>query len=117
MKPKHVAIIDHVGRTIIGEQIGETETTLSLQNPVILHCQPQQNGQLEVQTFPIFFFEFIDKENRTDNAWTYTKSSIVTSNVTLDERILGQYAKINTPPVEAPPVASNPKVISINDLV
>lgn len=116
MQPKHVAIIDHVGRTIIGEQIGESDTTLTLQNPVILHCQPQANGQLEVQTFPVFFFEFIDKKTRENNSWTYTKSNIVLSNITLDDRILSQYAKINVPPVEAPPVQANPKIISIQDL-
>lgn len=110
---KHVALIDHVGRNIIGKLASETDTTITIQNPVILHVQPQQNGQLEVQTFPVFFFEFIDKDNRGDNAWTYNKSNVVTSNVVLDDRILSQYEKINTPPEEV----KNPKVITIDDLV
>jgi len=111
---KHVAILDHVGRTIIGELKGETDTTLSIYNPVILHCQPQQNGQLEVQTFPVFFFEFIDKTARESNTWTYSKSNIVNSDVVLDDRMLSQYSKINTAPVE--PATENPKIISINDV-
>ena len=111
---KHVAILDHVGRTIIGEFKGETDNTLSIYNPVILHCQPQQNGQLEVQTFPVFFFEFIDKTARESNTWTYSKSNIVTSDVVLDDRILSQYSKINTTPVETE--TENPKIISINDV-
>jgi hypothetical protein len=115
MKEKHVALIDHVGRNIIGKLVSETETTITVNNPVILHVQPQQNGQLEVQTFPVFFFEFIDRSKRETNTWTYTKSSIVTSEVELDDRILYQYEKINTPSVEAP-VQTSPKVISINDL-
>lgn len=114
MNNKHVAIIDHVGRTIIGELISETDTTLSINNPVILHCEPQKNGQLSVQTFPVFFFEFIDKAKRALNTWTYPKSSIIISNVTLDDRILSQYATINTPPAEA--VTETPKVISIDDV-
>jgi hypothetical protein len=111
---KHIAIIDHIGRNIIGKFVGETDTTITLNNPVIVHCQPEANGQLQVQSFPVFFFEFIDKSKRDQNDWTYTKSSIVTSNVELDERILSQYSKINTPPVEA--VTNSPRVVSIDDI-
>ena len=110
MKEKHIAIIDHVGRNIIGKVVGETDTTLTINNPVIVHCQPEANGQLQVQTFPVFFFEFIDKEYRNQNDWTYNKSSIVTSNVVLDERIN------NPPPPVQQPSTSSPKVISIDDI-
>lgn len=114
---EHKAILDHVGRTIIGKVVAETETSLTLNNPVILHCQPEANGSLQVQSFPVFFFEFIDKANRELNDWTYSKSAIVTSNVVLDERILSQYEKINTPQdVQVAGKNVNPKVISINDL-
>ena len=111
---KHIALIDHVGRNIIGKLVDEDQTTITIENPVILHVQPQQSGQLEVQTFPVFFFEFIDKANRDKNAWTYSKVSVVTSNVVLDERIISQYEKINMPPEE--PKTTSPKVISINDI-
>jgi hypothetical protein len=114
MKEKHVAIIDQIGRNVIGKLVEETETTISINNPVILHVQPQANGQLEVQTFPVFFFEFIDKEHRQDNTWTYTKSSIVTSKAVLDDRILTQYSRINTPQEEL--VAQSDKVVSIEEL-
>lgn len=114
----HTVIQDHVGRTIIGKIVSETETSLVLNNPVILHCQPEANGNVQVQTFPIFFFEFLDKAQREFNDWTYNKASIVTSNVILDKNILSQYEKINTPPVGplAPSKNDNPKVISITDL-
>lgn len=111
---KHITIIDQIGRTIVGKFSSETETTLTINNPVILHVQPDQGGQIQVQSFPLFFFEFIEKDSRDKNNWTFTKASIVTSDVVLDERIKSQYEKINTPPV--PVVASNPKIISINDL-
>lgn len=122
MTEKHVAIIDQVGRNIIGKLVEETDTTVTLNNPVILFVQPEQNGQLQVQSFPVFFFEFIDKNNRDQNNWTYNKINVVTSDVVLDERILTQYNKINTLPEEANvPVTTNssvnnPKVISIDDI-
>ena len=113
---KHVAIIDQIGRNIIGKLVGETETTLTLNNPVILFVQPEQTGQIQVQSFPVFFFEFINKEFRDQNNWTFNKTNIVTSDVVLDDRILSQYEKINTPPVEQNAPTSSPKVISIDDL-
>jgi hypothetical protein len=116
MKEKHVAIIDQIGRNIIGRVVSENDTTLTLNNPVILFVQPEQTGQIQVQSFPVFFFEFINKEFRGQNNWTYNKANIVTSDIVLDDRILLQYEKINTPPVEQPVTSSNPKIVSINDL-
>ena len=115
MKEKHVAIIDSMGRNVIGKLVKEDETTLTLHNPVILYVQPEQNGQLQVQSFPVFFFEFISKEHRDQNNWTYTKSSIVRSDVILDDRILSQYERINKPQQDNA-VEKNNKVISIDDL-
>jgi hypothetical protein len=114
MKERHVAIIDNIGRTIIGVFSGETDNELTIHNPVILHVQPDGSGQIQVQSFPLFFFEFLDKENRDKNNWTYNKSSIVTSDVVLDDRIVSQYQKINNPPTVVQ--NSSPKVVDINDL-
>lgn len=117
MKEKHIAIIDQIGRNIIGKLVDETETTLTLNNPVILFVQPEQTGQIQVQSFPVFFFEFINKEFRGQNNWTFNKANIVTSDVVLDDRILLQYEKINTPPVEPQSTpSSNPKIVSIDSL-
>lgn len=117
MKEKHVVIIDQIGRNIIGKLVRETDTTITLNNPVILFAQPEQSGQIQVQSFPIFFFEFINKEYRNQNDWTFNKNAIVLSDVVLDDRILIQYDKINTPPIEpqAAPTSS-PKIISIDDI-
>lgn len=117
MKEKHVVIIDQIGRNIIGKVVAETDDRITLNNPVILFAQPEQSGQIQVQSFPIFFFEFINKEFRGQNNWSFNKNNIVLSDVVLDDRILLQYEKINTPPVEVPSApTSSPKVISINDL-
>ena len=113
MKEKHTVIIDQIGRILLGVDGGETESTLTLQNPIILHFQPSQNGQLELQVYPLFFFELLDKAQRHLNAWTFNKSAITVSNVELNDDILARYAQINTPPA---PVQNNPKVISIDDL-
>tara|TARA_R100001163_G_scaffold54260_1_gene41589 strand:- start:11 stop:406 length:396 start_codon:yes stop_codon:yes gene_type:complete len=89
-------IVDHIGRTVLGVVEKDTKDTITLFNPVIIHVQPdQQTGQLQVQSFPYIFMEFLkDKEK---NNWTFSKSSISISDVELDERIIQQYDNINNP--------------------
>ena len=116
MNKEYTAIIDQIGRTIIGVKQEETDTHLTLDNPVIVHVQVTEGGQFSVNTYPLFFFEFLDKETRDANAWTYCKSAITTSNVTLDANVIKQYEGLNTPPPAKEEVPSNPKVVSINDL-
>jgi hypothetical protein len=53
--------------------------------------------------------EFINKDSRDQNQWTFFKSSIAVSKVTLDERIISQYSNINTPPEPQP----EPEVIKL----
>lgn len=113
MKEKHTVIIDQIGRTILGVEVDQTDRDITLNNPIILHFQPSANGQLELQVFPLFFFELLDKGKRDQNAWTFSKASITISNVELNADILSRYSQINTPPA---PVQNNPKVISIDDL-
>lgn len=114
MKEKHTVIIDQIGRTILGVELPEvSHNTITLENPIILHFQPAQNGQLELQVFPLFFFELLAKDKRNQNAWTWDKSAVAVSNIELEDGILQRYAQINTPPA---PVTANPKVISIDDL-
>lgn len=110
---KHTVIIDQIGRTILGVETHRSETEIGLYNPIILHFQPSQNGQLELQVFPLFFFELLDKDKRNINTWVFNRNSIAISDVELNADILSRYAQINTPPA---PVTNNPKVISIDDL-
>jgi hypothetical protein len=116
MKDKYIAIIDQIGRNIIGKIVAENDNTITLHNPVIMFVQPEQTGQIQVQSFPVFFFEFIDKDTRENNNWTYHKSNIVISDVTLDARVLAQYEKINTPPAIQQQTAPDIKVVNIDDL-
>ena len=107
-------IIDHIGRTVIGKLVEETESTLTLSNPVIIHVTPNpQNGQLQVQSFPYIFMEFLSKESRDSNNWTFNKKAIVLSEVQLDDKIIMQYDNINTPaPAQGMP-QSEPEVIKL----
>ena len=113
MQEKISVIVDHVGRTVLGVFESETDTTLTLNNPVILHVQPDPNtGQLSVRSFPYLFMEFLTPESKENNLWTFNKSNIVTSTVTLDERIVLQYKSVNVP--QAPPQPQGePEVIKL----
>lgn len=115
MSKQHIAIQDQIGRTIIGVLDSETETTLTMENPVVLHLELEGNGQIQVQTFPVFFFELLEKDRRDTNKWTYNKANIVLSDVILAENIIAQYTRLNNP-VPQIAKASSPNVISIDDL-
>jgi len=101
---QYKTIVDHIGRTVIGNVVKEDAKTLTLNNPVIIHVQPdQQSGQLQVQSFPYIFMEFLkDKEQ---NNWTFNKTVISVSDVELDDKIITQYENINNP---QPPIAGTP---------
>tara|TARA_R110000824_G_scaffold139991_1_gene305497 strand:- start:510 stop:905 length:396 start_codon:yes stop_codon:yes gene_type:complete len=109
-------IIDHIGRTVVGKVVKDTEDTITLYNPVIIHVQPDpESGQLQVQSFPYIFMEFLKDKDK--NNWTFTKSAISTSDVELDDRIIQQYENINNP---APPIQegsnqNEPEVIKLFD--
>ena len=108
-----IAIVDQVGRTVVGVETGSTAKTLTLNNPVIVHVQPDpQNGQLQVQTFPYLFMEFIDGDKQS-NEWTFNKANIVTSTVKLTPQITAQYHAINNPAPAQPAQAEEPEVIQL----
>tara|TARA_R100001509_G_scaffold98309_2_gene57379 strand:+ start:132 stop:524 length:393 start_codon:yes stop_codon:yes gene_type:complete len=107
-------IIDHIGRTVIGVIKAEDAKTLTLTNPVIIHVQPDQStGQLQVQSFPYIFMEFLKDKEKND--WVFDKSAISVSNVELDERITTQYDNINNPNPPIQQEASEPEVIQLFD--
>ena len=81
-------IIDHIGRTVVGVPLQKKILKLlHLYNPVIIHVQPDpQSGQLQVQSFPYIFMEFLKDKDK--NNWTFYKTAISTSDVELDDRII-----------------------------
>tara|TARA_R110001583_G_scaffold15814_1_gene64765 strand:+ start:947 stop:1342 length:396 start_codon:yes stop_codon:yes gene_type:complete len=107
-------IIDHIGRTVVGVLTKEDTKTLTLHNPVIIHVQPEpQTGQLQVQSFPYIFMEFL--KNKDKNDWTFYKAAICTSDVELDDRITTQYENINNPQPPIQQTQEEPEVIQLFD--
>ncbi len=108
-----ITIVDQIGRTVIGKVQEDTESTLTINNPVIIHVQPNpQDGQLQVQSFPYLFMEFI-KGDKTKNNWTFNKSAIAIADVELDDKILAQYNNINTPATPQPAAEGEAEVIKL----
>ena len=51
----YITFIDNAGRALFGEVSTETDSSLQVKNPVMITVQQQQNGQMAVQLFPLFF--------------------------------------------------------------
>ena len=109
-------IVDHIGRTVVGVVKKEDTKTITLNNPVIIHVQPNpQTGQLQVQSFPYLFMEFIKGEDKSKNNWTFNKAAIAVSDVELDDKIIDQYENINKPPSAIVTPDEEPEVIKLFD--
>lgn len=108
---KLTVFLDSVGRTIIGNIVEETDNQLVIENPALVHIQPNmQTNQLQLQILPLFFKEFqSDKNNAT--VWTFNKSAITTStNVTFAEQFVAQYNQLF-----GAPAAKQPEVVKLFD--
>lgn len=115
-KQNIVTFIDHIGRTIIAEQTDATKDKLVVKNPAILHVQPTPQGQLNVQTIPLYFKEFISEKNRENGStWSFNKHSIVEAvDVENDSRLIEQYNRLfSAQPAQA--AAQPEKVIKLFD--
>jgi hypothetical protein len=108
-----ITISDHIGRTVVGTKVSEDDTTLVLNNPIHVHVHPNaEDGNLQVQSLPYIFMELI-KGDKDKNNWTFNKSSIVISDVELDDKLVQQVTQINTP---KPPEADEaPEVVKLFD--
>jgi len=97
---KYTTFIDNAGRSIFGINSSETKTSITVENPVMIHVAQQENGQMAVQLFPLFFAEFVQpgKDGSRSNFFTYSKSNIATgSGFNVDPRIAEQYERIVNP--------------------
>lgn len=112
-----ITFIDHIGRTILGLLVEETKDAILVKNPAIIHVQPTQQGQLNVQTIPLYFREFIGDKSKNETTWKYNKSSIVLGvNIDNDSRLIDQYHKLFAATVPATAAGeSNEKVIKLFD--
>lgn len=119
---KYITFIDNAGRAIFGVNSEETSDTVKVENPVMIIVNQQQNGQMAVQLFPIFFQEFTVEggENGRNNYFTYSKASIAQgTDFEIEPRIVEQYKKIVNPtlvPAGAPGgETADPEVIKLFD--
>lgn len=116
-----ITFIDHIGRTIIAEATESSpKDKLVVKNPAILHVQPTPQGQLNVQTIPLYFKEFISDKNRESGTrWAFNKNTIVEGvDVENDPRLIEQYKRLfSNQPVAAPAAATKngEKVIKLFD--
>jgi hypothetical protein len=97
---KYTTFIDNAGRSIFGINSSETDQIITVENPVMIHVAQQENGQMAVQLFPLFFAEFVqpNEEESRKNFFTYTKSSVALGNgFDVDPRIAEQYERIVNP--------------------
>jgi hypothetical protein len=99
MKPTITAIKDASGSIILGELAGETANDIQLTNPATLFIQPTQNGQLNVQLFPMIFGELLSAESKKKGTvWSFAKASnAVATSIELDEKLISQYTRIFNP--------------------
>ena len=104
-----VTFIDHIGRTIIGELVKSDSSHLTVKNPAIIHVQPTQQGQLNVQTIPLYFREFVGEKSRANGTtWKFNVANVVLGDdVDNDTRLVEQYFKLFSTPL--PTAADQPK--------
>ena len=96
----YITFIDNSGRAILGVAAEDTADILKIDNPVMVLVQQQENGQMAVQLYPLFFAEFIKvkEDDSRSTTFTYNKASIaIGSGFELDPRIIEQYEKIINP--------------------
>tara|TARA_R110000787_G_scaffold286340_1_gene404263 strand:- start:5546 stop:5938 length:393 start_codon:yes stop_codon:yes gene_type:complete len=127
-KDNLVIFTDTIGRLIVGETVSDESNTLVVKNPAMVNIIPNsQNGQIQVQTMPFFFPEFLsEKKREVGSNWSFNKLQIVVSDVgpdDLDGRLIEQYEKIFAAPSliqtsldgNTPVTLDNPKTVKLFD--
>lgn len=118
-KKNLITFIDHIGRTILATVVEQDKASLTVKNPAIIHVQPTQQGQLNVQTIPLYFREFVGEKSRQDGTvWKFNLNNIVLGvNVDNDPRLVEQYVRLfsATPVATAPTGGTNEQVIKLFD--
>lgn len=111
-----ITFIDPIGRNIIGEQVSQSDSVLTVKNPAMINVAQAQNGQLQVQLIPLFFAEFIDETARTGgSSWKFNLQSLVVGDVKIDARLVEQYTKVFNPSVASQPEGEGESVVKLFD--
>ena len=70
---------------------------MTVKNAATIYVQPNEAGQLQVQTIPLFFKEFMTIDGREEGVtYTYDKTTYTDTNAAeiLDTKLVTQYQKI-----------------------
>jgi hypothetical protein len=104
--------LDNIGRTIIGKIQKEDKEILSIENPALVHVQPNtQTSQLQLQILPLFFKELQADKNKP-TVWNFKKSNITTSvEIPFAAQFTAQYEQMFSAPV----VQKQPEVVKLFD--
>lgn len=113
MQEKLLVFSDQIGRIVAGRKVGETDTSISVLNPVIIEQEAQAGGQLSVHTFPYVCIEFTEGGEQT-LVWEFQKSSIAISQIELEPRLRDLCLKINQPKQPVAPT-QNAKIVNLFD--
>jgi hypothetical protein len=109
--------LDNIGRTIIGKVVKENAEAISIENPALVHVQPNtQTNQLQLQILPLFFREFqADKAQAT--VWNFKKQNITTAEpIPFAVQFEAQYEQMfQTIDAAASKPAKNPEVVKLFD--
>lgn len=105
--------LDNIGRTIIGKIVNQDDSILTIENPALVHIQPNsQTNQLQLQILPLFFKEFQADRNQP-TVWNFKKSNITTSeNIPFAPQFVAQYEQMFQPPQTTP---QETKVVKLFD--
>ncbi len=109
--------LDTIGRTIIGKVVSDTPDTITIENPAIVHVQPNpQTNQLQLQILPLFFREFQADRNQP-TVWNYRKHNLTTcDDMLFAVQFTAQYEQMFRPTETAPSApAPEPQVIKLFD--
>ena len=79
---------DHLGRTLIGEEVSQTIEVLVVKNPAIFDVS-QDNQNLTLRLVPVFLREFLNKKDE-GTVWTYKRVAVL-QNTELDPQVVKQY--------------------------
>lgn len=105
--------LDAIGRTIIGKIANEDDNLLSVENPALVHVQPNaQTNQLQLQILPLFFREF-QADRSQPTVWNFKKANITTSeSIPFAIQFTAQYDQMFRVAEQAP-VQGEPKVVKL----
>lgn len=107
--------IDGAGRYILGVILSQNDVSLTVKNPAIIVVNAGPNGQVQVQTIPLFFKELIHP-SQDSTVWDFPITNCVLSHgAKLSEQLIAQYSRAINPPPPPSQTAQQPQTVKLFD--